>query len=456
MAVKAYTGAHAKRDFVRGLQTKNIVKGAAGGIRGVDYQDRQAEYLERRDGAAAVNLRAGDKETEQANELMRQAVNGQAQSTETKSSSKTSQALAKDGMDARQAVNVTSSEAKQEKINPKTLAKDEKIKRKLLLADDEDEQEENDEEEELDQEEDIEWVGPFADPDVDKILRKSSNAQILRLIQDPEVEMRIYGTLRLLDPQDMRKALSTPLRVARHLRVVADRMLDAGEFERDEVVHYLAGSLINLGKDFGGPALRAFANSVGISSIYPLEVIQQVAEIAPSYLPKLTLAPFITGRKTRTVKAGKTFELRCDPDLRITGLALEGGGMPGYQFAPRADPGLFAFNILSPGRFCFLLQGLDKYGFERIQRYFINVKDPQTGLVPEAETKAEAAAKEKAPKTKKQKSGQADKADKKKEKKRKKPRPEKSQLKKKSAKAKKVETSMASALPKPKPGVHNG
>lgn len=383
MAVKVSDGNHAHRDFSRGLQTKNIVKGAAGGIRGVDYQDRDAEYIERRDGAAAVNLRAGDKETEHANRLMREAVQGQGQAQKTSKSTATQTTLATDSMDARQLVNVTAAEAKTEKRDVKAQLKEEKIKRKLLLQDEAAADEDLDDEEAQTEDEDIEWVGPFADPDVDRILRKVSTDMISRLVQDPETEMRIYGTLRLLDPQDMRAALSTPLRVARHLRVVADRMFDSGEFGRDDVVQYLAGSLINLGKDFGGPALRAFASSVGISRIYPLEVIHRVANIAPSFVPKLTLAPFISGRKTRTVKAGKTFELRCDPDLRITSLALKDGGMPGYQFAPRSEPGVFAFNILTPGRFTFLLLGLDNYGFERLQSFDINVADAVTGEIPD-------------------------------------------------------------------------
>jgi len=175
------------------------------------------------------------------------------------------------------------------------------------------------------------------------------------------------------------------------------------------------------------------------------EVINQVAEIAPDYLPKVTLAPFISGRKTRTVKAGKTFELRCDPDLRITGLALEGGGMPGYQFAPRTEPGVFAFNILSPGRFCFLLQGLDKYGFERIQRFYINVRDPQTGLVPDPEKKDRKTKKTKQKHKDNNKTSKTEKTAK-----------DKRIAKKKRAKAKGSPDSAAEASKKPKPGVDHG
>jgi hypothetical protein len=194
--------------------------------------------------------------------------------------------------------------------------------------------------------------------------------------------MRIYGTLRLLDPADMRAGLGTPLRVARHLRVVADRMLASGQFSRDEVLQYLTGCFVNLGRDFGGSALRSFAFSVGISAIYPLEVIAHATKVIPEFLPRTTLAPFVTGRKRRRLKAGKVSTLSCDPAIKITGFALKGGGEPGYQFAPRQQPGEFALCVLTPGYYTLLLMGLDAYGLERVQELRLAVEDAVTGAVP--------------------------------------------------------------------------
>jgi len=262
MSKIVHDGGHAARDLRRGFMTKHIVKGAAGGTRGVDYQDFDAEYLEKRDGSDALNARASNKEAALATRLMKEAVKAQgSHSEQAKQSGPVGGARAIDTVDSRQVVNVTASKVETEKVDPKIKLADEKVKRKLLLQNEAEEEEiEHDDDESDANEEDIEWVGPFADHDVDGLLASSNNDQILRLIQDPEVEMRIYGTLRLLDPSDMREALGTSLRVARHLRVVAERMLASGEFKRNEIIHYLTGSMINMGKEFGGSAMRAFAH----------------------------------------------------------------------------------------------------------------------------------------------------------------------------------------------------
>ncbi|MFH1809455.1 MAG: hypothetical protein ABIJ09_11970 [Pseudomonadota bacterium] len=400
MMKKVSDGSHADRDLRRGFMTKHMIKGAAGGIRGADYLDHEAEFLDRRDSAASVNLRASDQERALAEKLMKLAAQGgaPAQAQTVKAMSSTVSAAIVDAVDTRQVVNVSAARAENERATPKEKLEDERVKRKLLLRDPEPVDDDfEDDEDEAAGEDDIEWVGPFADEGVDAALAASSLEQISRLIDDPEAEMRVYGTLRLLDPADMRAGLGSPLRVARHLRVIADRMLQSGQFSRDEVLQYLTGCFVNLGHEFGGSALRSFAFNVGISQIYPLEVLAHASRVLPDFLPRTTLAPFITGRKRRRLKAGKVATLTCDPSIKITGFALKGGGEPGYQFAPRSDPGEFALCVLTPGYFTLLLMGLDVHGLERIQEIRLAVEDQVTGEIPgedpdlaEARQKAEA------------------------------------------------------------------
>lgn len=376
--VQRYSGGHAERDLRRGFMTKHMIKGAAGGIRGADYQDLEAEFLERRDGAAAINARKTGRQQSLAAQLMQAAAQGQAITTvdAAKSAGPVTIAAAVDGVDARNVVNATAAQAEKERIDPKVKIEDDRVKRKLLLRDPDSAEEEWEEEDEEEIDIDVEWTGPFADGEVDTILRDCSNEQIGRIATDSEAEMRIYGTLRLLDPADMREVLGTPLRIARHLRVVAERMLASDRFSRLDVIHYLTGCIVNMGPVFGGSALRCFCASVGISAIYPLEVVHHLAELVPQFIPRTTLAPFLLGRKKRVARAGKPMTISCDPGLKITGLALKGGGEPGYQFAPRSEAGKFALCVLTEGYYRFLLSAVDPYGFERVQELWLKVKDP--------------------------------------------------------------------------------
>jgi len=379
MAKTIDDGGHQLRDVQRGFSTKQAIKGAAGGMRGADYQDLEAEYLEKRDGGASVNLRASDQEMALAGKLLKAAASGQldAKPEEAARLQAAANAVATDAIDPRLVVNPAAAQVENEKIDEKTKLEDEKIKRKLLLRDPENQQEDLEDDEDTEAgDEDVDWVGPFADGGVDAALKAASNEQIGRLVKDPEVEMRVYGSLRLVDPSDMRQALGTPLRVARHLQVIAGRMLKDAGFTRDDVVHYLSGCFVNLGRDFGGPALRNYITSVGVGAVYPLEVVEHLTEIAPWFIPKTTIAPFVLGKKRVTMKAGKAITLRCDPAIKITSFALKGGGEPGYQFAPRHEAGEFGLNVLTPGKYTLLLCGVDGYGFERLQEIKVTVKDP--------------------------------------------------------------------------------
>ncbi|MBN2359498.1 MAG: hypothetical protein JXR83_08580 [Deltaproteobacteria bacterium] len=372
---KIEDGGHQLRDVKRGFSTKQMIKGAGGGMRGADYLDLEAEFLERRDSSASVNLRASDQELALASSMMKAAAAGQLGAQEAQRLKPSAAPGVTDAVDARQVVNPAAAQAETDKLDEQTRLEDERVKRKLLLRDHEEKAEEDGEEEE-EGDEDVEWVGPFADSDVDTVLKGSTTEQIGRLVQDPEVEMRIYGSLRLVDPNDMRQALATPLRVARHLRVIAGRMLQDAGFSRDDVVHYLSGCFVNLGREFGGPALRNYTSSVGVGAVYPLEVVEHLTEIAPWFIPKTTVAPFVLGRKRITMRAGKAITLRCDPSIKITAFALKGGGEPGYQFAPRPEAGEFGLNVLTPGKYTLLLCGVDDYGFERVQELKVTVKDP--------------------------------------------------------------------------------
>ncbi len=379
-------GNHAARDFQRGLQTKNIVKGAAGGARGVDYQDHDAEYLERRDSSAAQNakqsrLTAKTQQSQQKEQLRavqkEQAANAAGPAAGTPSAPD-------DQFDPRKVVNQNALQ-KETPEQKKQRLEAERIKKKILdpsLDDDDDDPGDDDEAAAPDDERSEDSADPgepavFSDARVDRLLRKASADVVARLLDDPEVELRLYGTLAVRDGEGMRAAFKTPLRVARHLNVLARRISD-GDEGRAAAVHAVADAILALGSGFGRRVLSSFQTGVGIGEIYPLEVMEDIALRSPHFLPHLRLTRFLSDDALAS-RAGEPLLVRCDPALKITAFALKGGGQPGYAFEPGQEPGCFSLLIDSAGRYRLLLLGVDASKNESLQEVRVHVSPARAG-----------------------------------------------------------------------------
>lgn len=379
MSIRKYDGNHSARDFNRGLQTKNLVKGAAGGARGVDYQDHDAEYLERRDSSAAQNAKsaAATAKTHQAvqqaqvKEVLKQqeiAATGVPGGTPDS---------ADDQFDPRMILNhnaVTKETPEQQRQKLEA----EKLKKKLLDPNAPDDDDESDEEGAPDDEaaaDDTPEEGPtvFADAHTDRVMKKASADIVARLLDDPEVELKLYGTLAMRSAEDIKEAFRTPLRVARHLNVLARRLTDGRE-GRPAAVRAIADTILELGPVFGRRVLSSFQAGVGIGEVYPLEVLEDIVLRSPRFVPHVKLAPFLQTPPRVQGTEGEPLEVRCDPALKITAFALKGGGYPGYAFEPAPEPGCFSLLVDTAGRYQLLLLGVDAQKNEALQELRVHVK----------------------------------------------------------------------------------
>ncbi|MFZ9888477.1 MAG: hypothetical protein ACO3JL_13330 [Myxococcota bacterium] len=354
MTVHNWDGNHSFRDFERGFQTKNVVKGLNGGVRGVDFHDDNAEHADQLARALATGttgVQAGPNQ-----QVMAEIA---ALSTD--------QFRLDQALDLRLIVpDVQAQQASAE--TQRRLAQAERVKRKLLQQwqEEDDEAASEESEEEAADASDAPAVEdppdtPFASQHIDNTLRRTSAAVIETLMADPEVELRIYGTLRLQNPHEMREALSTPLRIARHLNVIARRLATADGTERAAVVAYVASCMQALGQTFGGRVLASFCNGVGIGEVYPLEVLDEVLANDPHFVPGLSRGRFTTSESVELV-VGEPGCITVPDNMKVTGFAIKGGGDVGYEFFPAEQPGSFHLLVDTPGRFRLLLrgQGADK------------------------------------------------------------------------------------------------
>ncbi|MEW5854667.1 MAG: hypothetical protein AB2A00_38180, partial [Myxococcota bacterium] len=347
--------AHAARDFHRGFQTKNLVKGAAGGARGVDYQDHDAEYLERR--AKSVEAQGGA--TAKAQEV------GEQNAALKERMAQVQSATAQAERNPAEVVLTDLVQAPRDKVEVEDKPQDERRRPKLRPR--------QESEEPTDQP-----SAELAAPENELLVEPNSPAHeqhllssIAKVLQDPTAEHRVFGALVLQDPAQMRQSLGTPSRVAKHLLVLAGRLIERGQ-ERPGVVEYLARTFLALGPEFGGRAFKDFSGSIGIGSIYPLEVREKIIEIDDRFLPT-TKCRFTSGRRILQGRVKEMITIEYPEELRITSFAVKGGGRSGYQLAPLAEKGKYGLRLFQPGEYRLLLLGVDAMGFERMEELKVMV-----------------------------------------------------------------------------------
>ncbi|MBI2372558.1 MAG: hypothetical protein HYV07_01035 [Deltaproteobacteria bacterium] len=96
-----------------------------------------------------------------------------------------------------------------------------------------------------------------------------------------------------------------------------------------------------------------------IVDIYPLELLARVATLRPDLAPRVRFDDFVRNRDV--LEAARFFvedPIRVDVPiaLKMRAFALDGGGSPGYCFAPGA-PGEYVLELAAPGRWPILLRG---------------------------------------------------------------------------------------------------
>ena len=340
--------AHAARDFYRGFMTKNVVKGAGGGARGVDYQDTEADFKDR------LSREKGGVDDEAMQRVAAAATADQQQSERN----------------ASEVVLYDLVQNPTEKSNPVDAVQEDERRKKQKWSGPGAPPEKKEDEEAAPEE--AELLGEAYDEAHEKHLLNS----ITKVLADPTEEHRVLGALVLQDPEQMRKTLGTPIRVAKHLLVLAGRLMERGQ-SRDQVVDYLAQTILKLGSEFGGRAFKDFSFNIGIGSIYPLEVHEKLVQVDDKFLATVKCR-FTTSKRMLQGKVKETIVIEYPEELVITGFAVKGGSKHGYQLAPLKEKGKHGLRFFQPGEYRVLLTGIDPMGFERLEEIRVTITGEST------------------------------------------------------------------------------
>jgi hypothetical protein len=96
-----------------------------------------------------------------------------------------------------------------------------------------------------------------------------------------------------------------------------------------------------------------------IVDIYPLEIMDYVLQKRPEVLPGFEYGPVVLNKdelEARTFAIEEVVRIKVPLSLRMRAFALEGGGEPGYCFAP-GPPAEYHLEVASAGLFRVLVRG---------------------------------------------------------------------------------------------------
>lgn len=345
--------------------TRRTVKGAAGGMKGVDYEDdRRADPTTLKGTTGA----GSNRDTPGAAHGHHKDVDGAfaAQATEGEIHEKPGKIREEDEMVLDDEDSVTRDKKKKERKNfvPRdrlTIDKDApQLIRKRKWEQEEDEPEEE-QEEEIDVEELVEAIlsGPPEDT--------------------PTGAKRKVGDPTLTSPADIHRKLGAPIAYAKHVMLLAETFRAATGATREEAVAYLGAMFCALpDRTFGRLALKELGPATGIIDIYPLEVVEHILEHYPAFLPKVGFGTLFSDRVTTEDEplqliARVPERLTYPEGTRIRGFAIRGGARPGYRFEPADEDDVYTLRIDAGGRFEVLVSGLLASGRTLVDRLHVEV-----------------------------------------------------------------------------------
>lgn len=351
--------------------TRRTVKGAAGGMRGVDYEDDRRP--EPGDGAAtlAASSRArallrDSKALETAIPLPPSDVDRTRQVIHTDLSQlvleSEAAAVEEQKRARRQKRHVARDRLAVDKDAPELVRQ-----RRWEVDDEDDEAEEGERSEQAV----LDFDG-LADP---ALARSPSRARYFESEQRPEP-----GDPRLTDPDEIQRVLGSPLSYAKHAMILAEAFRKTTGATRDEAISYLAKLFVAPSdRSFGRLALKEFGPSSGILDIYPLEVIEHVLRDYPAFLPKASFGRLFHNLSDGTERViltdtGTPLILEYPEELKIRGFAIAGGGRPGYTFEPHVEPGKYRLHLQTSGRYTVLVSALGRGGHTLIDRLTVKVR----------------------------------------------------------------------------------
>ena len=347
--------------------TRRTVKGAAGGMKGVDYEDdrradpstRLSPQAERLKKAKAEQLRAGRQEA--AATARAETAHGGPKVDTHRQAPKEEQEMILDDEDAMS----RDAKARQRRrtiVSRDRLTVDKNApdhRREVpwdLLSDDE--QAEPDE----------------ATVDVDAIVDGAFSRQISRAHLFATKASVAPGAPGLLMPEDIQTAFPSPIDYAKHCMLLAEAYAQSTGAYREETVRYMAALFMGLPDvGFARRALMAWGPDTGIVDIYPLEVIEHILLARPDFLPRVRFERWIVpvgevATAALNVDPTERLLLHVPEDVMVRGFAIRGGLRPGYCFEPGPSPATYALTLDRPGRFTILTSARSDHGYTLVDR----------------------------------------------------------------------------------------
>jgi hypothetical protein len=194
------------------------------------------------------------------------------------------------------------------------------------------------------------------------------------------------GDLSLTDPNDMKGQLGPSVRFAQHAMMLAETRMKEGA-TRDEALAFLASLYVGVtDKAYANKALREFGAATGILDLYPAELMQHLLEHVPGFCSKVQQGSFFTqaGGGAYRAKAHEPITLTYDPELRIRGFALKGGGRPGYLFEPIDPPGTYQLTFFEAGKYVLLISAIKKNGWLMVDEIACEISAGEAADLPKA------------------------------------------------------------------------
>ena len=365
--------------------TRRTVKGAAGGMKGVDYEDDRRPDAAAKIGSTAAEIQKLKREhirtaINEAAGAARAAAAAEAhEAVKPASAPKEEQEMILDDEDA------TSRDTKARQKRRPVVSRDRftvdkdapdlrrKVRWDLLSEEEEDEEDLDDEEESTEVD-----FGAIADA-----IRDGASYAYL---YEPH-QIVAPGTPGIMMPDEIQAAFHAPLDYAKHCMLLAESFAKLTGAHRHETVRYLASLFVGLSDvRFGRRALLAWGPDTGILDVYPLEVIEFVLETLPAFLPRVRFGRWIAPELGETPE----FELTASPDIPllmtvdesmvVKGFAIKGGGRPGYCFEPGPSLSTYALTIEQPGRYNLLMSARTPSGDTLVDRLQVRILGAATGI----------------------------------------------------------------------------
>ncbi len=199
---------------------------------------------------------------------------------------------------------------------------------------------------------------------------------------EPDVRPR-PGAPGLMLPDEIQAAFPSPLDYAKHCMLLAQTFGHTTGAAHHEVVDYLVALFVGLRDHrFGRRALLSWGPDTGILNVYPLEVIERVLIAYPEFLPRLRrerwIAPELGDppQAELTLSPDLPLSLTVPEDVMVRGFAVKAGVRPGYRFEPGPERSTYALTLSTPGRYELLMSARRPSGDTLVDGLQVRVLGP--------------------------------------------------------------------------------